>query len=247
MGQQCVRGLFGTQYLQLDDEGEADTPIRRTTLDGVKRRIGETMDLLDRRARHLEEESRRKRRQALALYRSGDRPRARLVFLETRHMARSIETLFALIGNLQALKYQVQQTELVADALQAMSEYTAISRQLKEMEEKFDVETLMDTIRDDSARLQDMEAVLTESLLDDAQEDAVDRELKALEAEEAQATLDEALARETGEMARARLEKKESERPGRFETLMESLSGLLDDSPIPSPPPPLRKHAESAV
>lgn len=205
MGQQCVRGLLGrageTVYSEIEQsDGVKSGKINRpTTLVDMISRIDGTMTLLDQRAQYMELESVRKRRHALTLRKRGDQRRARLVFLESRHIEHSIETLFGLMANLQTLKYQVQQTRLVADALQTMSEYTAISQQLREMEKKFNVDALMETIREDSERLGDMEQVLTESLLPSEQEEAVDRALADLEEKEAKAVLEETLKRQEEE------------------------------------------------
>jgi len=239
MGQQCVRGLFGghgsgadaaSQYERVGKEGVSADEEGLTTLDRVTGRIDRTMKLLDQRASHLEKESIRKRRHALALRRQGDQRRARLVFLESRYMEHSIETLFGLMGNLQVLKYQVQQTRLVSDALKTMSEYMAISQQLREMERKFDVEKLMDTIREDSERLADMEDVLTESLLPAEQEDAIDRELAALEEREAKVALEETLIRDdwskTGDLVSER-RRKGSTSNSISDRLLASLNGLF--------------------
>jgi len=88
----------------------------------------------------------------------------------------------------------------------------------------------MDTIREDSERLADMEDVLTESLLPAEQEDAIDRELAALEEREAKVALEETLIRDdwskTGDLVSER-RRKGSTSNSISDRLLASLNGLF--------------------
>lgn len=199
MGQkQCLGRLFPnfSPFSKVSNTERLYSPLQddgSPTLEAITDRIQSTLALLDKRCTHLEKQGKHKRRRALRLYREKDQRRARLAFLESRFMDRTCETLFALIANLNYLKYQVQQTRMVTDALRTMSEYTAISNQLREMEEKYNVEELMETIREDSHRLNNMEESLTESIISEKQENSIDLELERLMKDEADDALREAL------------------------------------------------------
>jgi hypothetical protein len=140
----------------------------------------------DERARHLEGRAARCRGSALRHHRLRDRHRARLALREAHGLRRLAETLFRFMGTLLDLKLQVQQAQHVSDALRAMREYHAIGQQLRELDERVDVEQLMDDVRAGAERLQHIEGVLGEPLLGGgaeggAEEDALlDRELAEL-------------------------------------------------------------------